>query len=286
MSTTLPFGHYIYNGNGFFSTGSQLVYVDYAYQKTWFSSDGLFWSSVNWGVSSTWYDGMVEGCYIAPYAYGTAAIDLYGSTALFLARSTDFITWTIQVYEDSRMDLSPFSTQSVIGHSGTIYRFTHNGSYITFISTTPPASVWSAYTASNLPVAQVAPLYGLFGPAILSAFGAFWSLPPGNATYKKIYTSSDAISWTIATSDWGMGTSGWRSYVVTPTLVTILLGNGETWDTPDMLNWTLRIPATVVPDTGMFLLPLGADLFCVSNWNAKIYKLSNYYTPSPIGHPL
>lgn len=298
MSTTLPFDNTSKYGNCFLSGVNKLVYVGSAYvgadvSTTWTSSDGLSWVQTAW-VGGAVPNGAPQAAEGGGYTYGLYHLSSGYENFISTSKTSDFLTWvqTGSSVSTGTLDTpgGKFTNASIgtlVVKGGVLYLLAPvGGGFFKVITSTNEGASWALVQTTNLLISDQGYMPNGLYYVIISAFGSLWTLPKKTGGNTLISTSSDGITWSLATSDWGAGSGGWKSYSITNAKVTVVLANNATWETVDMINWTQVVPAGISLGASTALFTNGLDLFSVSHSNNSIYKLTDYYTPIPIGHPL
>ena len=270
MTTTLPFTA----SQRAFSVAGQLVYVDTSARKTWFSSDGISWSSSNF-IGTVYPSGVRAFLNGSIYFWETD----YDPGIIYSAKSSDFITWTMQAEQDG---FANFVDDLDVTHGGASRRFHDSGSFYETYATTD-GLVWSSPVETNLPADSSV-------RKIVSHGGALYAIPYGTATYKAVYKSTDnGVTWETITTDWGVTSQYLIDCVSTTQGLLAVFVDKETWVSVDGVSWTKK--AYTLP-TGASILNNGqilqtsSDLLLVGCGSTKknVFKLVD--SSGPVGIPL
>lgn len=251
--------------------GGSLAQCDTGYysQTIYRSSNGTTWDGgITWPgpyyerVDLAWYDG----------TYLNSVNNLYDDCT-FLRLSAASQTWLGDDYLPGPYpEYSPFQT---FVDSNYIYwtdRYWSPGGNIDIRRSpiSPPSAIaWSQIT-TNLPGIDVG--VNIRGYTIVVLGSTFYSIPPGGAGSKKVYSSSDFITWTLLTSDWGLGTSTVRqvAHQAYTDKIVILLNDDNVATTTDGITWTKSDYITVIGNTftPYSLVKFGSDWYTAggSKW--------------------
>lgn len=226
-------------------TSSGINFLTGATQRSYQSSDGATWSSyTNWSGSGTYY-GIAQGWSDGTTMWhcvcsNTGTLDLYVDKTAY---SSFTLVGAGTIGAGVLADQDEPETYKI---GSTLYaRATNSGSVARFLSSPDGAISWTLIT-SNLPYADCS--------AIVVMGSTAYSIPPGSSG-KKVYSSTDFATWTLLTSDWGLGTETLR--VVAKhnygSKIVVLLSSDDVATTTDGIAWTKssfsshNIPPVFIP---------------------------------------
>lgn len=312
MSTMLPFSvpskpsNYIYDSSfrdyqpDCFVIGSTCFFA----QSIKYSASGPVYSSSNgkdfsaisysppyWDGGGDEYDLIYFNGYVYQYVMA------YESLVFGYRRTSDFVTWTAETlihYNADGYDLmfQPRSFGVVLGTRQ--YRFldvggtsplsmTYTDDGYTILGTFVPAvsGVRSHYT----PIDTI----GLVANKVckIVAYGGYLYSIPYNASTSpsnSVSRSSDGITWTEVTSDWGLPISPVVDCAVTTDGLLVVLQNKQTWVSTDGSTWSLKpytLPANSL--TNGRIVTLGSDLFMIGCGASRNTVFKLIASSSPVG---
>ncbi len=197
-------------------------------QKSYQSTDGATWSAgttwtgtgYNFGVSGGWSDGTTMWhcvCF---------------SSTLYVDKTTYSAFTGLGSSAIGGGLLSDYAEPELYKIGSTLYaRVSNTGSVARFVSSADGAISWSTIT-SDLPFAD-------FSKIVIMGSTAY-SIPAGGGGGKKVYSSTDFSTWTLVTSDWGLGTETIRSVAKQNygSKIVVLLSSDDVATTTDGATWT------------------------------------------------
>jgi len=200
-------------------------------QNIYQSSNGTSWSGSSWPGPA--YELPALGWYDGVYIWSVTSIDNYGwlfrldPTAQSVIGSDDLpgVYW------------GSYNPVQTFGFGGLIYIANPNETpNIVFAVSSAGTVSWTEFT-SNLPKADVANLDQ--GYAIVILGSTAYALPRGGAFGKKVYSSTDFATWTLLTSDWGLGSSQLVSVArqTYTSKIVVLLDDDNVASTTDGVTW-------------------------------------------------
>lgn len=218
------------NNNGATATTSSIIVFSADTQDSYVSSDGATWSAAYpWsgdGAFSGARNGWSDGTYV--WHAIKVAWDMYIDKTTLSNMSLVGVGSVSSDYVD---DYLPLPELYKIG-STIFIRGKNSGTFAQFISSPDGTISWTNIT-SNLPHADCANIVVMGSTA--------YSIPPGGASGKKVYSSTDFATWTLITSDWGIGSEA--TWVVAKhnygSKIVVLLASDNVATSTDGVSWSV-----------------------------------------------
>lgn len=253
--------------------GGSLAQCNAGTQDIYRCSDGITWDGgITWpgpyyeSVALAWYDGT--------YLKSVSSIERDGIFLRLSAASQTFLG------NDSLAVLYPEYAQfQTFVDSNYVYwldNYRNPGGNIEIMRSpvSPPSAIAWSQIDTNLPASDVGTFSrgGYTFKTIVVLGSTFYSIPPGGVAGKKVYSSSDFITWTLLTSDWGLGTSTVRqvAHQAYTDKIVILLNDDNVATTTDGITWTKSDYITVIGNTftPYSLVKFGSDWYTAggSKW--------------------
>lgn len=200
-------------------------------QNIYQSSNGTSWSGSSWPGPA--YELPALGWYDGTYIWSVTSIDNEGwlfrldPTAQSVIGSDSLASFYWGGYD---------GVQTFIFGSSVCMANPNETPNVVFAASSTGTVAWTEFT-SNLPKADVAVLQQ--GYAIVILGSTAYALPRGGAFGKKVYSSTDFATWTLVTSDWGLGSSqlvavARQAYAGK---IVVLLDNDNVASTTDGSTW-------------------------------------------------
>jgi len=247
--------------------GGNLVQLDTGIygQDIFSSSDGTSWDAgVGWPGPA--YENAYLGWYDGTYIWSVTSSNPMG---FFLRLS--YASQTVIGFNSLPAYWGAYAVLQTFVVGGNIYITKNHGfsSYVYFAKSPVGSIVWTGYE-SDLLKADVGS--NLLGYTIVVLGSTFYALPPGGAGGKKVYSSSDFDTWTLLTSDWGLGASLIKqvSREAYTGKIVVLLDDDNVASTSDGITWTKSnfIPVITGTFTPYSLCKFGSYWYTAggSNW--------------------
>lgn len=231
------------------------------------SSNGTSWDAgVSW--PGPFYERCSRGWYDGTYIWGVSSFTISGDVKCYFFRlsyaSQTLIGFNTLVSAWGTEDLQTF----VVG--GNVYITKNFGAVSNvYFAKSPIGSInWTEYE-SDLPKADVGS--NLLGYTIVVLGSTFYALPPGGAGGKKVYSSSDFDTWTLLTSDWGLGASLIKQVAKEAYTgkIVVLLDDDNVASTSDGITWAKSdfIPVITGTFTPYSLCKFGSYWYTAGGFN-------------------
>ena len=250
--------------NGAAATTSGVIVSSTNTQNSYISTDGATWSSASPWTGTGLFTGVRNG-----WSDGTYVWHALGMEPVYWEIGIDKTTLSAMTYAGSGVVdphfVEDFDQPELYKIGSTLFvRGVNSGTVAQFVSSPDSAISWTLIT-SNLPHADCSKIVVMGSTA--------YSIPPGGASGTKVYASTDFATWTIITSDWGLGSE--ETWLVAKqnygSKIVVLLASDNVATSTDGISWAVSdfYPHTLHDNIyAEFLCEFGGDWYAlgITSW--------------------